>query len=188
MRAIFGAVIVAAAAGYYAYPHWTLSRIEQAIAERDIVKLDALVDWPALRTSLKADLQGMFMRHMADPSNGVTKDNPFAALGAGLGMVMIDKMLDGVITPQFLFEKAATSNQTQKRPLKGFVGSAEFVSPTLFHISIRNPDNEAAGKLIAVMEFLNMSWRVTRVILPTDLLSKAPSESRILETLSKSKP
>jgi len=80
----------------YASPYLAVRQIKTALAERDAVALADKVDFPALRESVKAQMNGA----MADSVKAVGgSDNPFAAMGQAMAGAMLGKMVDAMITP-----------------------------------------------------------------------------------------
>lgn len=102
------AVLVVVA--YVASPMATLASLRSAARAGDRDRLEQLVDFPAVRTGLKAQLAANIAAEMqADPE---LRDNPFAALGAALVPVIIDRVVDTYATP----EAIATMVETAKGP------------------------------------------------------------------------
>jgi len=93
------AVAVAAALlalSSYASPYWTLHRMKTAIAEKDADGLSEHIDFPALRTSFKAQMTAMMNQRMGSAESA---NNPFAAMGQMMGAALIDRMIDAAVTP-----------------------------------------------------------------------------------------
>ena len=79
------AVIVIAATAY-ASPYYALHQIKTALAERNAEALAEHVDFPALRTSVKAQLETSMARSIeATAGSG----NPLAALGQSIASAML---------------------------------------------------------------------------------------------------
>ncbi len=91
-------VAVALGAGLaYASPYITISRVRAAAAKGDAETVNTHIDYPALRESLKGWIGASMAKEMAKSN---LKDNPIAALGAALALVMVDKMVDAMVTPE----------------------------------------------------------------------------------------
>ncbi|MDN2710099.1 DUF2939 domain-containing protein [Janthinobacterium sp. SUN118] len=87
---------VAIAATIYASPYYALHQIKTALAERNADALAAHVDFPALRGSVKTQLEA----NMANSIQAVAgSDNPLAALGQSIAGAMLGKMVDAMVSP-----------------------------------------------------------------------------------------
>src|SRR5579862_4994538 len=82
---------------YFGSAYLAASRFKDAAISADPDRLDAAVDFPAVRESLKSQLSAAMMRKFqTDPHlNG----NPLAGLGMMLGPVIVDKAVDAYVTP-----------------------------------------------------------------------------------------
>lgn len=93
---VLAVVLVILAGVTAAGPYLTMRQIEKAINERDAVRLENYVDFPALRTSLKEQLRASMVKELA------AEDDPFAMFGMALASALIDGMADAVLTPNGL--------------------------------------------------------------------------------------
>ncbi|MBB5606199.1 MULTISPECIES: DUF2939 domain-containing protein [unclassified Janthinobacterium] len=88
---------VALAASVYASPYYALHQMKNAIAERNVDALASHVDFPALRISIKSQLETT----LADSIQAATaSDNPFAAMGQAMVTTMLGKMVDAMVSPE----------------------------------------------------------------------------------------
>ncbi|MGK5055630.1 DUF2939 domain-containing protein [Janthinobacterium sp. LB2P49] len=95
----------------YASPYYSLHQIETALAERNADALAAHVDFPALRTSVKTQLEAS-MASSIEATAG--SGNPLAALGQSIASAMLGKMVDTMVSPAgvvALVNKSAVSPQ-----------------------------------------------------------------------------
>ena len=104
--ACLGGAAVLLAAFVFLRPYFILGEIKSAAKSGDAERLAELVDFPALRENLKAQLNANFMKHMSQDLQG----NPFAGLGMMLGTALVDKMVDSFVSPSGL--AAITAGQT----------------------------------------------------------------------------
>jgi len=97
-RATVGAVALAlaAGAGSYASPYWTLHQMHAAIEARDADKFSRYVDFPALRESLKGQILSSLHERLGTPA---LKDTPFASIGKMIGTAMVNTVVDTMVTP-----------------------------------------------------------------------------------------
>jgi hypothetical protein len=93
--ALIAIVIVAALAYAYASPYIALDRLKRAADSRDVDTVNAYVDYPALRDSLKLQVTGLLTRRLDVQHNG----NPLAAIGAMIGVALIGPLVDAYATP-----------------------------------------------------------------------------------------
>lgn len=90
------AAAVAILATAYASPYYALHQIKTAVAERNADALASHVDFPALRNSVKTQLEAAMAGSMQAASAG---DNPFAAMGQAIAGAMMGKMVDAMVSP-----------------------------------------------------------------------------------------
>jgi len=98
MKKWFGlvlAVLIALIAYVAAGPYLTVRAIRIAVKEQDAAALSRQVDFPALRTSLKAQLDDRLLRK-AGPD---LQSNPIAAFGLSIANSLIGGGVDAMVTP-----------------------------------------------------------------------------------------
>ncbi|MFM0505902.1 DUF2939 domain-containing protein [Paraburkholderia caffeinilytica] len=89
-------IVVIAALGFgYASPYMALNNLKRAADARDAQTVNEYVDFPALRESLKQQVTGLLTRRLDTQGNG----NPFAAIGAMIGVALIGPLVDAYATP-----------------------------------------------------------------------------------------
>jgi hypothetical protein len=89
-------IAVIAALGFgYASPYMALNNLKRAADARDTQTVNEYVDFPALRESLKQQVTGLLTRRLDAHGNG----NPFAAIGAMIGVALIGPLVDAYATP-----------------------------------------------------------------------------------------
>jgi hypothetical protein len=79
----------------YASPYLVLSRVRDAVQQRDAAMIDKYVDYPALRASLKEQVTQLLSRRVQTQK----LQHPLAALGALVGMAFVDPLVDAYATP-----------------------------------------------------------------------------------------
>src|SRR3546814_946941 len=89
------AVLAALPAWTAAGPYRTVNAIRDAAQARDAQAMAEQVDFPALRSSLKAQLGDRLLREVGTPS----PDNPFAAFGLSIAGGLVGGMVDVLVTP-----------------------------------------------------------------------------------------
>lgn len=86
-------VIASSALWYFESPAWTLKGMKDAAQSRDADALNAYIDYPTLRDSLKAELMGRMMAEAQKDKSG------FGAIGMAFGSAMLGPMIDGLVSP-----------------------------------------------------------------------------------------
>jgi hypothetical protein len=81
----------------YASPYLTIGRVRRAAAAGDADTVNAHVDFPALRESIKGWMGVAMAQHMARSD---MKNNPFAGVGAALATMMLDGVVTAMVTPE----------------------------------------------------------------------------------------
>lgn len=89
-------VLAVAIAGYVgAGPHLVLSAIQRAAQEQDSVALRENIDFPAVRESMKEQMNYMFMKFMQNDLD----ENPFSGLALMMVPTMTDNIVSAMVTP-----------------------------------------------------------------------------------------
>jgi hypothetical protein len=86
-------VIASSALWYFESPLWTLKGMKDAAQSHDAEALNAYIDYPALRDSLKAELMARMTAEARKDKSG------FGALGLAFGSAMMGPMIDGLVSP-----------------------------------------------------------------------------------------
>jgi hypothetical protein len=90
-------VIITFGAASFASPFWTMRQLRVAAAAGDTATLEQYVDFPALRESVKAELQSTVIAPMV--ANSKLKDSPIAGLGAMMATAMLGPVVDSMVSP-----------------------------------------------------------------------------------------
>lgn len=161
------AFVVAAAAWHFIAPWWTLREIRTAAAARDAAALAVHVDFPALRESLKSELAVAMMAEAAAEPDGP------AALGAALGVAMIDPIVDGLVSPAGLRLMFASENGPGAAPIAGFGDEADVAIDrdglSTFRVARRDAPQDGA----LVFRRHGYAWKLAAIELPEGGLALA---------------
>lgn len=166
---------IAAVAAYLVWPYVALWQIDRALQSRDLTALESIADWPALRASIKADWRA---ETVADNSKQIIaglRDSSAAGvvgslLGSALGGAAVDTIIDGMISPQMLAKAINDGAVFRDHDPVEFVRYAFFSSPTVFRLDLSNPKNDvAAAPLTLLLTLSGGSWKISRLLLDTDL-------------------
>ncbi len=92
--------IVALGIAVYASPYRAVNALREAAEAGDRERLVTFVDFPALRESLKAELNATVIAPMLDKAQG----KPYSGLGTVLAGAMLGPMVDAMVTPEGVAE------------------------------------------------------------------------------------
>jgi hypothetical protein len=104
--------IAAGVAVFLVSPWWSIAGLVQSVRAGDKYRTELYVDFPRVRASLREQLNAQIGESMAKDMQG----NPFAALGAMIGTVAVDRAVEAFVTPeglQRLIEKELPAVGTQ---------------------------------------------------------------------------
>jgi hypothetical protein len=154
-------LLIAAAAWWYASPIWTLREMREAAQAHDAARLSRHVDYPALRTDLKADLAGYAMRHArANPQDAG------ANFAAALSSAFLGPVVDAVVSPQGVAAMFAHEDQVAKAgevvPVKA--GDHPVIERDDLDTFRVHGANASKGALVFRRE--GLSWKLAGVDLP----------------------
>jgi Protein of unknown function (DUF2939) len=188
--AAIGLVLFAISIYIAASPYITVHQLKSAAERHDGEALSEHIEFPSVRQSLKDQMNAMLMKEMAKDE---MKDNPFAAFGAALGGVMVDKMVETYVTPAGITQLMAGENpqptergksggSSARKPLSD--ASMSYESLNKFVVKVKGNNGEE-GKF--VLRRRGMSWKLTEIIMPLEKASPlssftAPSPSPAVET------
>jgi hypothetical protein len=99
-------VVVVFAAAYFGSPWWVADDLMRAARAGDDATVEAHVDLPAVRASLKNQLDSRLAQSLDKPKS---RDDAMAELGSLVGRAVIDKTIDVAVTPAMLAEALRTA-------------------------------------------------------------------------------
>lgn len=100
---LVGAFLVA----YLASPVFAVRSLINAARTGDEARLERLVDFPAVRDDLKAQLNAQLVRRLRDDPE--MRDNPLAGLGLVLAPSLVSGVVDAFVTPQAIAAMVQTA-------------------------------------------------------------------------------
>ena len=156
------AVAACAFVGYARYPALAFERAIRAVEQKDVVKLEAVIDWPRVRAGLKADFIAPAFAGNAASGDG------FAALGAAIGINLVNAMIDNLVSAQMLIAKT-DSNEFVARWRKAAV-DGRFLTMTAYGIDVWPPD-QPAMRATLILELQGVEWRIVRLLPSQDLIA-----------------
>jgi len=159
------AILIVIACGtlwYFESPVWTLKGMRDAAQSRDADALNAYIDYPALRESLKAELMARMMTEAQKDKSG------FGSIGVAFGSAIMGPMIDGLVSPAGMRAAlianrhenegaAASALHVPEKPVIVRRSFSEFVVTTK-----EQPDSGL------VFKRHGLSWRLSGVELPPD--------------------
>jgi len=170
---VLGVLVV----GYVASPWLAFQALSAAARKGDRDAIERLVDFPHVRSSLKDQISaGVIAEMKTDPK---TSQNPFAALGVALIPMIADRIIDAAITPDGIAQMIKTG---QANPADGAAAPADTRKPDIklayqdldhFKASLISVDQPKAPVDFVMERHGLFSWRLERVQLPMDELSKS---------------
>jgi hypothetical protein len=155
-------VIACGTLWYFESPAWTLKGMRDAAQSRDGDALNAYIDYPALRESLKAELMARMMTEAQKDKSGLGR------IGMAFGSAIMGPMIDGLVSPagmraaliaegQQNAGAAASALHVPEKPVMVRHGFSEFVVTTK-----EQPDSGL------IFKRHGLSWKLSGVELPPD--------------------
>lgn len=174
------------ALAYVASPFVTAWSIREAMRTGDAAYLEAKIEWPTVRETLRASLTEYAIGPTAVATSGAEPAKPglWARIKNSLSRSAIDSMIRSYVTPeglpqlfgarQFYRENisgdaAAVAALPWHERLKGFwsrIKRAEFHSPTEFEIEMADR-NDPTRHYIGLLQLRGLEWKLTELRLRT---------------------
>ena len=175
-KKIIGAIIALAVAicGYlYATPYIALNNIKKAAQAGDSETVSKYIDYPSVRQSFKDQMNAMMAKELMNQDT-----DGFAALGAMLASTMVDKMVDGFVTPEGMTlmlkgknlkdaeqdSQDAQTAETQEQPKPEY--EAGYTSLNDFEVVIKDQDQSKEVKVLMVRD--GLSWKIHKIAVPME--------------------
>ena len=170
---LVAAVLIAFVAYTAAGPYLTVNAIRDAVKAQDAAALSKQVDFPALRSSLKAQLDDRLVREMGAQA----QDNPFAAFGLTVASGLAGGLVDAMVTPSGLgammegrkvWDRASgvpapSSGQPDMRPEP--LQDAQYGFESLSHFTATVHDDQGRP-VVFVMTRHGLNWKLSDIRLP----------------------
>lgn len=176
------AIVVAVLCGiaaYVAMPYLAVQRLYQGFARMDADVIEAHVDFPSVRESLKEQANAYLATHMPQDESGRT-----GLLGAA-GFVMMPKVVEAVVdayvTPTGMRQMinralmhSSDPASKEPRPLRREdIDYAFFENPDTFRVEARN--------MVFILRLKDWHWKLTEARMPPEVFArrKAPAPGMI---------
>lgn len=182
LLALAAALAVLAFAGLYLGSPWLAAwDLMHAARAGDVAALESHLDMPAVRASLKGQIDARLERGIAKRA---AKGDPIAQLGALFGSALVDKAVEATVTPEMIAEAVRTARAPDPRksalaPPDAASDHADgkpkaervkvgFAMPGLNRFDVRlSPAEEPDTRLTIIMHRRGLfGWKVTDVELP----------------------
>lgn len=164
--------VVAFATFYFASPLLALNSLRAAAKSGDRDRLEATVDFPSVRESLKAQFNAAMTAQMqSDPEMA---GNPFAGLGLALMPAIINNMVDGFVTPEGISQMVTTTKapEAEGRSTPSAATEAEtkvrhrYSGLNRFKTTVQNA-SEPNAQVDLVLERRGLfGWKLVRIDMP----------------------
>jgi hypothetical protein len=157
-------VVAATAVWFYWSPRLAAKRLHDAARAGDVEALNQLVDFPLLREQLKADLKTSLLESVSKKDDGFGK-----ALAAGLGVLMIDGLVDQIVSPSGIaaLVRYGSADSARTQPEPRLSTKMRYRDASTFLLTMRDLDRPANDAITFVFRRSGMSWRLVRLEIPT---------------------
>ena len=132
---------------YLVSPYYSLWRFRSALASGSVNDLEARIDFPSVRESLKDQIRVRAAKSIAEDKS--LKDNPFGGIATAFAPMMVNYFVDNFVTPSGISAVIAdsktaldgansqtASNEEKKTINWSRVHYAFFTTPTQFRVDI----------------------------------------------------
>jgi len=173
--------------GVYSYyaPGFTLQKIKEAARRDDRDRLRELIDFDSVKTALKDDIRTAMLKSAGDH----LRNNPFAGLGVMMVNMMVDPMVEMMVSPAGLSalmkegrvestkapgSPSTTPSQDSAHDVNDIVMETNYDEFSRYRVRIKpvGKSDDEAITFILRREGL-FSWRLTRVSLPPTVFANA---------------
>jgi hypothetical protein len=182
--------VLLAVMAWIAWPYYAAYDLAVGLRDGDLATLETRVAWDSVRQSLRGDLSAVLISSVKAQDVSSSGEALGSALGIMLGPVLIDRIVDSYITPQHIAaarradrnNSAAQDDAATPKALVDAMQAATNIrldqikyaffsgSPLKFRIDFV-PDQDPALKQPFEFHFQwDRSWKLTRVVLPSDLI------------------
>lgn len=157
---------------YLGSPYLAARNLKQAAMSGDADQLDASVDFPAVRESLKSQISVMMTQKMNnDPE---LRDNPFAGLAVMLVPTLVDRVVDTYVSSDGIAALVRGQTPDERQDLApeenpDLEYDYEWVSTDRFRVKIANTKTQEPGPSLLFDRRGFASWKLIKLELPEEL-------------------
>jgi hypothetical protein len=164
-------VLLLAAAAYIGSPFWTFHELKEAARSGDKDRLEALVDFPAVRENLKGQVDSKAVK-LAREASGVGFP-AVMALGK-LGSVIGDRAVDRLVTPEAITALVTKGRNLRLHQVNDDHQGADaqpqvryaYLAPDRFRVALSPADRPDTTVALVMNRQGLFSWRVEELELP----------------------
>ena len=164
------AVVLIAGGIFFGSPYLAAHNLQTIANSGDVDKLEAVVDFPSVRESLKSQISAAMTKRMAsDPS---LEESPFAALGLLMVPAIVEKAVDTYVTPDGVaaMVRGAEPGEEQNNQTSGVKGenpdisySHEWLGMDRFRVKMANAKTLEAGPAMLFERRGLISWKLVKI-------------------------
>ncbi|HFX6313013.1 TPA: DUF2939 domain-containing protein [Acinetobacter baumannii] len=167
------AIVVVICSYLYASPYLALNNIKKAAQAGDSDTVSKYIDYPSVRQSFKDQMNAMMAKELMNQDT-----DGFAALGAMLASTMVDKMIDGFVTPEGMtlmlqgkdLKKSVSGGENESAEHKQEEHQPDYetsyTSFNDFQVVIKDPNKSKEVKVLMVRD--GLSWKINKIVVPLD--------------------
>lgn len=149
---------------FWGSPYYTLNQMRDAAKAKDSEALASYVDFPALREDMKSELTAQVMAKSKKDESG------FGKLGEMFAHAMVDKLIDGMVSPaglRVMFAGADVADGPNQSPMQMSVDDirVEHTGLSTFRLHSAKPNDE---KAVLVFHREGLGWKLSGVDLPAE--------------------
>jgi len=171
----------AAIVGYWYWsPLLSVRQLQTAAVERDANAFSQHVDYPKVRASIKGQFSPMFEDKPGQPADS-GNSSLGAAFGKKMGMVMVNRYVDGALRPEMLMRSMVLGQLSARSPGNAPKAHAQppahksspwqyerqGVNQVLVHVASPGRCDDAQPRLGMVLQRSGFAtWKLTQLLLP----------------------
>jgi Protein of unknown function (DUF2939)/GYF domain 2 len=187
---LFAIPVLLAVMAWIAWPYYAAYDLAVGLRDGDVATLETRVAWDSVRQGLRGDLSAVLISSVRAQDVSSSGEALGSALGIMLGPVLIDRIIDSYITPQHIAaarradrnDGAAQDDAATPKALVDAMQAATNIrfdqikyaffsgSPLKFRINFVPDQNPALKQPFEFRFQWDGSWKLTRVVLPSDLI------------------
>jgi len=150
-------------------PYMAVNRLEKALQNRDSAMLAQYVDFPVLRENLKEQINESLLKELKEMED----DDPFAAFGIAFLSLVIDGLVDMLLTPTGIGSLALgilpdlVKGEVEEVPLEQakFFANARYTIDGFSQVSLWM-ENGSGDVFRFIFSRYGLTWKLSNVIIP----------------------
>lgn len=157
----------AAAIWLYFTPHLAVKRMQEAAKAGDHQALARLVDFPAVRASVKAEVREAVSREFGE------ERNPLASFGAALAGMVVEPLVDSFVTPQGIASAVrgerpslGSGEGRVEKEAKDLVVARGYEGSDTFVLRFRDRDDGSERMALVMRRHGIAEWKLAAIRLP----------------------